>query len=156
MTLINWKDEFSVGIREVDDQHKILIDLLNVLFDAMKKGKGRSIVDTILQELADYTVYHFGTEQRLFREYAYPDAEAHREEHDAFAKKVIDFQVAHKKGNHMLTVDVLDYLTDWLKQHILKSDKKFGVYFTSRGLRGQAPGQLALNENITAVKKGRV
>lgn len=140
MSLINWNDSLSTGIKEVDDQHRMLIDLMNALFEAMKKGQGKQVVGTILQELADYTVYHFGTEESLFRKYSYPGAEQHKAEHDAFVNKVIDFQDAYLQGRKLITVEVLDFLTEWLKAHIQLEDKKFGVYFVNRGFRGHFRG----------------
>lgn len=132
MALFNWTDNLATNIKEVDDQHRILIELMNGLFDAMKKGQGREVVGRIIEELAEYTVYHFGTEERLFRQKDYPDAVRHKGEHDAFAKKVLDFQDAYMKGKKLVTVEVLDYLTDWLKEHIQQEDKKFAVYFAAR------------------------
>jgi hemerythrin len=133
MPLITWNEQFAVNIKEVDDQHKRLIDLLNLLFDAMKMGKGKEALSLVLDELAQYTVYHFGTEERLFREYGYPEADIHKAEHDAFTKKVIDFQGSFNKGQTLITIDLLNFLTDWLKNHITKVDKRFGPFLTGKG-----------------------
>ncbi len=134
MPLITWSDELAVRTKEIDDQHKRLIDLLNRLFDAMKQGKGRDALSPVLDERAQYTVYHFGTEEGLFREYGYPDAETHKAEHDAFARRVIDFQQAFEAGNKPITVDVLQFLTDWLQHHITQIDKKFGLFLKDKGV----------------------
>jgi hemerythrin len=73
MELIKWKDVFSVKVSEVDNQHKKLIGLINQLYDAMRVGKGREVLGSVLTELVNYTIYHFSTEERLFREYGYPE-----------------------------------------------------------------------------------
>lgn len=134
MPLITWNPTFSVGIAEVDEQHKKLIDIINRLFDAMKKGKGKLVLVPVVRELVDYTVYHFGTEESLFREYGYPESEEHKREHDEFTRRTIDFLEDSNRGQKMITVDVLDYLTEWLRHHILEQDKKFGPFLRSKGV----------------------
>ncbi len=133
MSLIAWNANFSVGIAEVDEQHKRLIDILNSLFDAMKQGKGKEVLGPVLKELVEYTVYHFGTEERLFQKYGYPEYKQHKQEHDAFTQQALDFNVAYSKGQKMMTVDVLDFLTGWLQNHILEKDKKFGPFLRGKG-----------------------
>jgi len=134
MSLIAWRSDFSVGVTQVDEQHRKLIDLLNTLFDAMKRGKGRDLLGGVLKELIDYTVYHFNTEEQLFEKYDYPEFKQHKREHDAFTQKVIDFNVAYTSGQKTITIDVLDFLTEWLRNHILQSDKKFGPFLRNKGV----------------------
>lgn len=134
MPLITWNPTFAVGIAEVDEQHKKLIDIINRLFDAMKKGKGKFVLVPVVRELVDYTVYHFGTEESLFREYGYPEYEEHKREHDEFTQRAIDFLEDSHRGQRLITVDVLDYLTEWLRHHILEQDKKFGPFLRSKGV----------------------
>lgn len=134
MALISWSDEFSIHIKEIDDQHRQLLELLNVLFEAMKQGKGRDILGDILNKLVDYTAYHFSTEERLFKQYGYPDAEQHKNEHDAFIVQVLTFQESYNKGHSLVTKEVLLFLTDWLKGHILQVDKKFGPFLIGKGI----------------------
>ncbi len=133
MALMTWRPAFELNIKEVDDQHRKLIELLNILYDSMKQGKGKEVLGQVLTKLADYTVYHFGTEERLFREYGYPESEQHQSEHDAFTRQVIDFQKAYAEGKTLITIELLDFLTNWLTNHILQVDKKFGVYATKKG-----------------------
>jgi hemerythrin len=143
MALITWRVVLAVNIKEVDDQHKQLIEILNTLHDSMRQEKGKKVLDSVLKRLADYTVYHFGTEERLFQEYGYPEAEEHKREHDAFTKQVLDFQKAFEEGRARITVELLYFLTDWLKNHIIRVDRKFGEYVTRRrrrSTRGSARG----------------
>lgn len=133
MPLIEWRDNLSVNIREVDVQHKKLIAMLNELHDAMMKGKGREVLNNILNGMAEYTVTHFATEERLMREYNYPGYVKHKYEHDQFVKKVYEFKEKLGKGQ-ISTIEVLNYLSNWLKTHILGSDKKIGEYLTARGV----------------------
>ena len=61
--LLEWTEELSVGVPSIDEQHKVLIRLLNELFDATQAERGQTLLGKVLNELADYTVYHFQYEE---------------------------------------------------------------------------------------------
>ena len=82
MSTIKWSDEYSVGVKQIDDQHKNLVDLINRLFDAMSLGKGKEVLGGVFDELKKYTIIHFQTEERLMVVYGYPDYEAHKKSHE--------------------------------------------------------------------------
>ena len=106
MALFAWNDKFSVAIKELDDHHKKLIDLVNELHDGMKMGKSKLIMSSILKKLIDYTAFHFAAEEKLFEKYAYPQRNVHKSEHDAFVTKVLKFQQDFEKGNVMASIEV--------------------------------------------------
>jgi hemerythrin len=135
MAFMNWSDTFAVNIAEVDAQHKKLLSLLNELFDAMKVGKGREVVGKVLTDLIDYTVYHFGTEEKLFKRYNYPDYLPHKKEHDELTKKAVALKTDFDQGKQVVTIEVMNFLKDWLNVHILQVDKKFGPFLNSKGVK---------------------
>lgn len=135
MAFMNWNDTFSVNIAEVDAQHKKLLGLLNELFDAMKVGKGREVVGKVLTDLIDYTVYHFDTEEKLFKRYNYPDYLPHKKEHDELTKRATALKTDFDKGKQVVTIEVMNFLKDWLNVHILQVDKKFGPFLNSKGVK---------------------
>ncbi len=135
MAFMPWKDDFAVNILEVDTQHKKLLDLLNRLFDAMKVGKGKDVLGSILKELVDYTVYHFGTEERMFKQFGYPEFVKHKKEHDDLTKKAVKLKQAFDSGQQTITVEVMNFLKNWLNGHILQEDKKFAPYLKSKGVK---------------------
>ncbi len=135
MAFMTWKDEFAVNIREGDTQHKKLLELLNRLFDAMKVGQGKEVLGITLKELVDYTVYHFGTEEKLFQQFGYPEYAKHKEEHDDLTKKALELKAAFDSGKQTITIEVMTFLKNWLNVHILQEDKKFGPYLQSKGVR---------------------
>jgi len=102
--------------------------MINQLYDAMKAGKGREVIDDILKELARYTDYHFKTEEKYMEKYKYPDVEAHKKQHRDFVNKVNDFIDKKAKGQVTLTIEVMNFLKDWLAGHILGTDKKMGEF----------------------------
>lgn len=134
MSLFKWKEEYSVKVTDFDDQHKKLINLLNRLFDAMGAGKGKEMVGPILTELIDYTVVHFKAEEKVMFTHAYPDMKAHIEEHELLKKRVYAFKADFDAGKAPLTIEVMNFLKDWLTNHIVDTDKRYGPYMNARGI----------------------
>jgi hemerythrin-like metal-binding domain len=135
MALMAWTEEFRIGIERVDEQHRHLVDLINQLYEAMREGKGSLKLGGIIKELVDYSVEHFSTEEEMFIRRGYAQAQAHKAEHAAFVAKVSDFQREFEAGKIGVTMDVLDFLTLWLKDHILKSDKAYASFLIGAGER---------------------
>jgi hemerythrin len=134
MPIITWSDEFSVHVKEIDAQHRHLFKLVNDLHDAMLKGQGKTVLATILDELVDYTRVHFTTEEELMQHCNYVGLAGHRIEHDQFTKKVLDLKTRCGKGEIGLTIQVMDFLKDWLKNHITGTDKKYSTALHARGV----------------------
>jgi hemerythrin len=135
MALIAWSDSLSVQVAEIDQQHKNLIAMINELSEAMKAGKGKEVLEKIVNSLIGYTATHFKTEEKYFARFAYPDTENHQKEHAAFVKKVTDFKNGFEAKKVSVTVDVLTFLSDWLKNHIMGTDKKYSQFFHEKGLK---------------------
>ncbi|AAR33734.1 bacteriohemerythrin [Geobacter sulfurreducens] len=134
MALISWSDSLSVKVKQFDDQHKKLVDMVNQLFDAMKAGKGNQVMGDILKSLIQYTQTHFAAEERIMKQYGYPDFEAHKKEHNALVMQVLDLQKQFQEGKAVLTQNVMTFLRDWLSKHIQGDDKKYGVYLNGKGV----------------------
>ncbi len=134
MALLTWNDSYSVKIKDIDLQHQKLIDLINELHDGMKSGQGSAVLGKILNELVNYTKFHFAFEEKLFEKYVYPDARTHKREHEDLVKQVLDYKESFDAGKSVLTIDIMNFLRDWLTKHISGSDKKYTPFFTSKGL----------------------
>ena len=133
--LFAWKPEYSVGIREIDQQHKKLVSLLNDLHAAMKAGQAADALDKILQDLITYTRIHFQAEERLMEAHSFPGAGQHKQEHARLTQQVVDFYNRSRGGNLSVTVQLLSFLKEWLVNHILHTDKNYGPFLNSRGVR---------------------
>jgi hemerythrin len=134
MALIEWNNSLSVDIREIDEQHRTLVGFLNSLFDAMKAGKGKDVLGKVLSDLVKYTVFHFATEEKYFKTYAYPDFVKHKQEHEYLTKKAADLKGKFDRGEAVITVEVMQFLKDWLNGHILGADKKYSPFLRGKGL----------------------
>lgn len=134
MEFIEWVESYSVNIKEIDDQHKKLIGIINRLHDAMKTGQSKNAISNALSDLIDYTDYHFRTEEELFQKYEYPDLVKHKEEHDDLTQKAIDLKTSFDEGRLMHNIEVILFLKDWLNTHILDTDKKYSTFLNSKGV----------------------
>jgi hemerythrin-like metal-binding protein len=125
MALIEWKDEYSVSVKRFDGEHKKLFSLLNELNDAMAKGQGRFVVQSVLQQLLNYTRQHFAAEETAMRGVAFRGLASHMMEHRELTTKVEKFSAEYSKGDTSITIDVLYFLRDWLDHHILTTDHEY-------------------------------
>jgi hemerythrin len=135
MALIQWNDNLSVGVAEIDGQHQKLVRLINDLNDAMRAGKGKEITGKIINELTNYTLSHFATEEKFFVQFAYPDTDAHKSEHAMFVQKVSAFKKDFEQSRIGVTIPIMDFLSDWLKNHIMGVDKKYEPFLKAQGLK---------------------
>jgi hemerythrin-like metal-binding protein len=112
----------------MDQHHKKLFDLINQLYDAMNSGKGSDVTAKILGDLINYTKFHFGAEEQLQQKYGYPNFAAHKKLHEVFTAKIAEQSEKLKSGQTVLPVSLSIFLKDWLQNHILKEDKKYGEH----------------------------
>ena len=129
MNIINWKDEiYSVQVPHLDNQHKKLFDILNRFFKSMSRGESREIIKQTLNELVDYSQYHFNSEEQYFcplKNYREKEKDKHKKEHQEFIEHIKQFQKAYINQKKMLTMDLFIYLKDWINNHIKKCDKGY-------------------------------
>jgi len=127
--MVIWKDEYSVGVPFLDEQHKDLFVIANEIFAVLGNefitDKYDQIV-TIVDRLKEYTVEHFATEEAYMMENGYRKLLSHRVTHQDFVAKMnsIDFQAVDEDQDAHLT-DILNFVTNWLVQHILQEDKLY-------------------------------
>ncbi len=123
--LITWNDSIRFGIDSIDQQHHHLVDLVNKLHHAMRRRAGRSVLAATLKELAQYTVEHFQSEEKMMAAVKYPQLEAHKREHEKLVSQVVDFQRQFESGSATITLDLMNFLSDWLLNHIKKVDRGY-------------------------------
>jgi hemerythrin len=128
-----WSNEYSVGIAEIDEQHKTLFTLIDRLHQAIMHREGSKVCGGILNELVDYTRIHFSLEQTLMRIGGYPDYEEHCGLHKALVDEVEALQHKIASGQAAISFELLQFLRNWLTKHILGEDMKYGRYFKTNG-----------------------
>ena len=134
MPLINWEDSLSVKVSEIDAQHNKLVDLINTLHESMKERKGNEVLGAIIDDLVKYALEHFSTEEKYFDQFGYLKASQHKKEHKDFVNKVGAFEKDFDNGKMMLSMEIMDFLKDWLLNHIKKTDMAYSDFFIQNGL----------------------
>ncbi len=132
--LLRWSDNLSVGIDSIDSQHKTLIDLINELNKQMKSGATKDAVGKALGKLIDYTGSHFQQEEQLFAQYDYSEQASHKEIHQKLVSQVLDFQKKFKENKKDISLDLMEFLKDWLLDHIKKTDMKYSSFLQTKGV----------------------
>ncbi|MBN2657898.1 MAG: bacteriohemerythrin [Spirochaetales bacterium] len=131
---IEWDESISVKVELFDNHHKKLLMLINQLFHAMEKGEGKSSLLSILDELVRYTEYHFTAEEKAFEKYSYPEIEAHKKQHRSFVSKAKELQKGFREGSAVLSDEVLDFLQDWVVNHIMKVDSQYSAFLSGKNI----------------------
>lgn len=125
---IIWDDTLSVEIDEIDEDHRKLVDLFNILSHSVAEGDSADYIEAVLEELISCTIWHFRHEERLMLLYKYAGFKEHKAEHHELIDSVRKLQQNFHKENKLLTNEDIEYLEVWLTEHILGHDMKLGFY----------------------------
>jgi hemerythrin len=136
MRFMEWSDRFSIGVAVFDDEHKKLIAIINSLHEALSSGIADADLRRISDNLVEYTLMHFRHEEMYFDDWAYPDAEAHMALHARLREQVFNARrQIQEKNPRELGLDLMEFLRQWLSEHILVEDRKYGRFLFEKGLR---------------------
>ena len=128
MDIVIWSDKYLLGIDEIDNQHKGLVIIINELFNLMSQGKAKAHMNQIFDHLTDYTKKHFFVEEKMLIKFAYPDYEQHKIEHKKFIEKLDKYKKEFESGKVTISLEILNFLKEWLLNHIQISDKKYALH----------------------------
>jgi len=132
---IVWTPDLSVGVKHIDDQHKIWFEKANSLFEAGKAQRAKEYIDTMIDFLDEYTKQHFRDEEAYMEEIGYPEIDAQRRAHASFIANLAKLKSDYNKsgGNILVIINANKIVIDWLSNHIRKMDKKIGEYVKTLG-----------------------
>jgi len=131
---LTWKDSYSVGIESIDNDHKKLLHLINNLQTAIDYKTDKLFERQTLDEVLDYTKYHFRREEGLMENNGYPDFVPHKKKHEEMIEKVNDYVQAYEKGESDAIESLLTYLKSWLINHINGTDQEYSEFLISKGV----------------------
>jgi len=134
MAFYKWNDRFKIGIVSIDKQHKQLFDMIEIYYQSFKAGKSKEGLAKLLDDLTDYTKFHFTFEEKYFEKYNYAEAEAHTKEHKGFISELEELKNRVEKHKMVLPVEVGNFLGEWLIRHINGSDKKYLTLFKDKNI----------------------
>lgn len=125
-TNTTWSDDLSVGVEAIDDDHRLLLSLMDQLQQAVDGGENRETVGSVLNALIDYTEFHFEREERMMEACDYPDLDDHQEFHAKLRTKAQNIRNAYLLDpDAELGEKVMEFLTGWLRHHIMGTDKAY-------------------------------
>lgn len=124
-----WKEEYSVNIKEIDEQHKKLFEIgrrvSNMIFSNSNSYSNEDII-SIFHDLKNYTEFHFRFEEELLREHGYAHFESHKNEHEMLVERIRKMEVNISENIEKVTLtELINIIFDWISKHILKGDKKY-------------------------------
>lgn len=134
-----WKERYSLGINEIDVQHKKLFEIGQKAYEIAILDDGYDHYDeimTILDELLEYTEYHFSYEEKLLKNYDYKETHNQEEEHYYYVYKIKSLSSKDDiDDNQRKTIlEILDFLSQWISSHIMLSDRKYAVFLKEKGI----------------------
>ena len=135
MQKITWTENFSVGVPVLDAQHKRFILMVNGLADNCQTKADLAIVANVLSRMKSYSNEHFSMEERLMRQYQFPGVEEHKNEHQTFLRKLMDYCIVVTFHIDIEPRKLMLYLHDWWHNHILQEDMKYKPYLAGKPVR---------------------
>tara|TARA_B100000965_G_scaffold341576_1_gene310420 strand:- start:248 stop:661 length:414 start_codon:yes stop_codon:yes gene_type:complete len=136
--MFKWRDIYSTNIAEIDKQHKKLLEIGSQLSGLIRSKDDVDHYDEIvelLDELKNYTIYHFKTEEELMEKYGYEGLDEHKKTHQAFIDKINEVGSADIDNNQKgISMEILVFIADWIEKHILKVDHMYKDFFNEKGV----------------------
>ncbi len=132
MANIEWSEKYWTGIAEIDRQHKTLVDLINIMDQVCHRAvnseaERRIMMDKVIQQLVAYTLNHFSYEENLMKESLYPKFIEHKKSHETMIHAIQKYKSQYEKNN-LNPEALLEFLSSWLLNHIMKSDQDYAPY----------------------------
>jgi len=127
---IVWGEIMSVGVGEIDEDHRKLLGIFNILNHAVAAGESRDYLAATLEELINCTVWHFSHEERLMLKHRYAGIEEHKTEHRELIRTVRELQQAILQGEKPVAEEQLQFLERWLTEHIFTADMRLGSHLS--------------------------
>lgn len=133
--ILIWEDEYSVGVEEIDNQHKRMFAIINELLAAINTNTTSDHLGHIIDGLINYKKFHFATEEKYFKEFNYEETEQHIAIHHEFNDKLETLKAEYPKYNQEFAFKLVDFLEDWLINHLMVVDQKYRKCFHDHGLK---------------------
>jgi hemerythrin-like metal-binding protein len=130
---IEWLDGMATGVAAIDNQHRYLVDTLREANERLLDSSDAALLAEIARDLLSYAIMHFETEEELMQRYGYHDAcpevaRLHVAQHREFSRQVVAVRDSLHEGRQVSRIDVLRYLNEWLRNHVLGIDQQLGDF----------------------------
>lgn len=125
ISTFKWDEKYSVEHSLIDGQHKELFRLIADFYDKIYHKSNQEVISEVIKRLEDYVVLHFSSEEKLMEEANYDKLEEHKKLHREFMEKVSDFRKRHNEGRLLLSLEVSNFIKDWITKHIMETDQQY-------------------------------
>lgn len=129
--MIEWTTEFSVENPKIDDEHKELFKLLDDFYEGIQNGSSKEELGNLIKGLLDYANFHFSNEEAYMESIGFPNLKKHKQEHKEFIGKATDFYEKHSSGKLILSLEVTNFIKNWITNHIKSEDKQYAAFLAS-------------------------
>jgi hemerythrin len=132
---MNWDREYSVGIHELDEQHKTLVECVSAVEQSVNEGDPLATVQSALARLTSFADVHFAVEESLMRIHDYPHLHEHVNEHQQFSDRLLSLKERSLESD--VSREMIEFLNEWIERHIPNHDKPFAFHFLRRTALGE-------------------
>ncbi len=132
MSIVTWGKEFEIGVPEMDKQHKRWIEIINNFYDNLERTNVDNKLKEMINEVLDYTHYHFSEEEKLMTSIGYSELAGQKKMHDTITSRMNDYKKKIDNNEMLMSITVTNDLKDWLKNHIMVEDKKYADAYNAK------------------------
>jgi hemerythrin len=130
--IIEWSDQLTIKHEVIDQQHQVMIQMINHLHDCITKPELKSEFSSQLEQLCNYTMSHFATEEQLMQQLDYPHLARHQAQHALLTQQAFELNERFLGGDLPLDTSISEALREWLLNHIQGEDRELGLYLLQR------------------------
>lgn len=134
MTFFQFDDSLKVGNKLIDQEHATLIEYINLLQQSVENEISTKLMQQVIDGLIDYTKTHFFVEEEMMKAYGYPDRDAHLKAHEGFCNRMDQIKTNFEQTGATISTDMLEFLKDWLTNHILQVDRRLSEFLADKKL----------------------
>lgn len=134
MSIFDWREDYSVKNQEMDGHHKALFEKARNLVEVIDENEEHAVIEKVLNFLIQYAEFHFKAEEVLMKQHNFPDYENHCKQHNSFLKKIHELKEQFKSRDIEMDMDFIDFLKNWVINHILTEDRKYGQFLNRKGV----------------------
>ena len=137
MQRFEWDDSLSIGVKFIDEQHKVFIEKLNNLSAAIESHQEAPFISRTLDFMVDYVEFHFQAEEKLMAAQNYPALALHKSQHEEFRHTLSELLVTEfdeEDSVNRLADSINNFQISWIKNHIQQTDRQFAAFLRKKDL----------------------
>lgn len=131
---LEWEKIYSVNVEELDNQHKKIFDIINLIYELKNEGISLDKSKEIINDLKNYGNFHLATEEKYFKDFNYPEADAHIIQHDNYREKILEIENKNLENKEFFK-ELSTFLRIWWLNHIQSVDQEYSEFFNEKGFR---------------------